>query len=120
MSYILHIAVRTAWEEASVAGIYTADTLESEGFIHCSNLHQLIPVANFRFRGRTDLVLLCINRLKVDAEIRDENLEGGDSLFPHIYGPLNIDAVINVFDFTPRSDGCFPLPNKLNVIDEKG
>ena len=120
MSYILHIAVRTAWDKASVVGSYTADTLESEGFIHCSNPHQLISVANFRFCGRSDLVLLCINRLKVYAEIRDENLEGGDSLFPHIYGPLNIDAVVNVFDFTPGSDGCFALPKELNMIEGKG
>ena len=114
MTTLLHIAIRDEWENAKASGSYQADTLGSEGFIHCSKPHQLITVANFRFRGRTDLVLLHLDRAKVEAEIREENLEGGEELFPHIYGPLNLDAVIDVFDFQPQTDGSFVLPDRLH------
>ena len=119
MNIILHIAQRNAWDKAKALRSYQGDTLESEGYMHCSTPEQLIPVANRLFRGRTDLVLLCIDRPKVEAEIRDENLEGGSTLFPHIYGPLNINAVIDVFDFTPQADGSFVLPQALNKADQR-
>lgn len=115
MTYIFHIAMATEWHKAKLSGSYTADTLASEGFIHCSKSDQLIRVANFLFRGRTDLVLLCVDRSKVKAEIRDENLEGGDDQFPHIYGPLNLDAVTKVFDFVPELDGCFAFSEEMRL-----
>ncbi len=114
MNNILHVAEQYHWDKAKALGKYRGDTLESQGYIHCSKPDQLIRVANFLFRGRTDLVLLCIDRSKVGPEIRDENLEGGDKLFPHIYGPLNIDAVIEVLDFKPQANGNFVLPEALN------
>jgi uncharacterized protein (DUF952 family) len=113
MTTILHIARKTDWEQARAEGSYRADTLASEGFIHCSTPEQVIPVANHLFRGQPDLVLLVIDRDKVEAPIRDENLEGGTALFPHIYGPLNLDAVVDVLDFPPRTDGSFELSSKL-------
>ncbi len=76
-------------------------------------------MANFLFCGQTDLVLLCIDSRKVGADIRDENLEGGDNLFPHIYGPLNIDAVIKVLDFQPQANGTFVLPKALREMAEE-
>jgi uncharacterized protein (DUF952 family) len=114
MNIILHVAKQDLWEKARASGSYRGDTLESQGFIHCSRPDQLIRVANFVFRGRTDLVLLCIDRSRVEPEIRDENLEGGDELFPHIYGPLNLDAAIEVLDFQPQADGSFVLPETLD------
>jgi len=110
MSAILHITRQADWEQAQTQGSYRADTLASQGFIHCSRPEQVIPVANHLFRGQTDLVLLVIDRDKVRAPIRDENLEGGESLYPHIYGSLNLDAVVDVLDFPPRADGSFMLP----------
>lgn len=113
MATILHIAKRKDWQEARACGSYRGDTLASQGFIHCSTPEQVIPVANAVFRGQDDLVLLCIDTAKVDAEIRHENLEGGDELYPHVYGPLNIDAVVSVLSFEPQADGTFALPERL-------
>jgi len=59
------------------------------------------------------LVLLCIDRERVAAPVREENLEGGADQFPHIYGPLNPDAVYQVINFVPGSDGLFELPAEL-------
>ncbi len=67
-------------------------------------------MANTRFRGRTDLLLLSIDTDRVSAEIRYENLEGGEQLFPHIYGELAHEAVIRVAEFKPEAHGRFKLP----------
>ena len=110
MSVIYHIATRADWAAAKAAGAYTADSLASEGFIHCSTAGQVIATANRIFRGQRDLVLLDIDSARVEPEIRYENLEGGVQLFPHIYGALSVDAVVAVHDFPPSADGSFALP----------
>ena len=56
MALIFHITTAAAWEQARAAGAYTADSLATEGFIHCSDPHQVAWVANTRFRGRSDLI----------------------------------------------------------------
>jgi uncharacterized protein (DUF952 family) len=110
MTLILHITKREEWEKAKLAGFYRADSLDSEGFIHCSTLTQVIKVANFRFRSQGDLVLLCIDSQKVEADIR---YEGVEDLFPHVYGALNVDAVLKVVEFVCAEDGFFELPQEV-------
>jgi len=107
---IFHITKRDAWTRAKAEGSYRTEMFPIEGFIHCSTADQVIQVANIRFRGQTGLVLLSIDTDRVTAEIIYENLEGGSQLFPHIYGELNIDAVIQVAEFEPGADGHFTLP----------
>ncbi len=112
MEPILHIATREGWEQAQRRGVYHGDTLAAEGFIHCSTPHQVARVANARFRGVTGLVLLCIDPSQVGPEIRYEESEP-DERFPHIYGPLNADAVSNVVAFEPGPDGTFIVPTGI-------
>lgn len=107
---LLHITTRAAWEGARAEGFYTTPTLAAEGFIHCSEPRQVVRVANERFRGQRGLVLLEIDPSRVGPEIRYENTEGGEELFPHIYGPLNLDAVARVLAFEPGEGGTFALP----------
>ena len=64
-------------------------------------------------------MLLCIDTDKVTAEIRYENLEGGRELFPHIYGEINTDAVVQVEEFEPGSQGYFALPAMLALQENK-
>ena len=109
MSTILHITKRLEWENAQKMGCYEAESLRTQGFIHCSTTDQIIEVANFLFRGQPDLVLLYIDTDKLISQVRYENLENGKTLFPHIYGPLNLEAVIKARDFQPRCDGTFAL-----------
>lgn len=101
------------WEQALQVGRYEADSLGAQGFIHCSKPEQVVSVANIKFCGQKGLVLLCIDTDKVASEIRYENCEGGNELFPHIYGPLDLDAVTYVCEFQPLSDGMFELPEGL-------
>jgi uncharacterized protein (DUF952 family) len=107
---IIHIASRDEWEASAGPGLYDGPTLASEGFIHCSTSEQVIPVANRLFRGRHDLVLLIIDEERLSAEVRPENLEGGAEFYPHIYGPIECAAVLEVLPFPPDPDGGFTLP----------
>ena len=95
---IFHIAFATDWEDAQRSGAYAQSTvgrtLEEEGFIHCSYADQVAGVANFAYSDVTDpLVLLTIDPARVGPYIQVDNG------FPHIYGPLDVDAVIEVRDF---------------------
>lgn len=109
MAIITHFTHRSSWETATQAGTYTGDTLVTEGFIHCSTPEQVIAVANRIARSWDDAVLLWIDEAKVNAKIVYENLEGGEALFPHIYGPLNMDAVLEVTPFLKDEKGEYTL-----------
>lgn len=114
MSIILHITKQEQWQQAKQSGMYRGDTLDTEGFIHCSTPQQIIRTANRFFENQKGLVLLCIAPDQVQAEIK---YEGADNdLFPHIYGPLNIDAVDREIEFQPGEDGKFEMPDAIADI----
>ncbi len=115
--YILHITRREQWGEAKREGYYKGDTLGSQGFIHFSKPHQVEEVANFLFQGQKDLVLLLVDTSKVQAEIRYETV--GNEVFPHLYGPLNTDAVIEVLDLVPDDAGKFQPPRGVRLLDKR-
>ena len=108
---IFHIAVAREWADATTA--YRPEDLEDEGFIHCSTASQVMKVARRLFRGRADLVLLRIDPDLVDPEIRLENLDGGDELYPHIYGELDLSAVTGLEPLAVGEDGEFITPTLL-------
>ena len=108
---IFHIAVAREWADATTA--YRPEDFEDDGFIHCSTASQVMKVARRRFRGRADLVLLRIDPDLVDPEIRLENLDGGDELYPHIYGELDLSAVTGLEPLAVGVDGEFITPTLL-------
>ncbi|NTU84914.1 MAG: DUF952 domain-containing protein [Chloroflexales bacterium] len=112
MPIIYHITQADAWERARRAGAYSADSLASEGFIHFSTREQVLWVAGRFYGGQTGLVLLAVEAGRLVAELRYEESEPGQR-FPHLYGPLNLDAVVAARPFTPAPDGSFSLPESL-------
>lgn len=108
---IVHFCPRAAWEAARADGRYAADTLATQGFIHCSTPERVHVPANALARGRTDLVLLEIDEARLPSppawEAGDPPDPGG-ALFPHVYGPIPVDAVVAVHDYPPGPDGTFP------------
>ena len=107
---ILHFCPRETWTAAQLAGEYAADSLVSEGFIHCSTAQQVHVPATTLARGRTDLVLLEIDESLLPEPPRYEPGDLGDPaspLFPHIYGPIPLAAVIRIREWRPEPDGSF-------------
>ena len=102
---IVHLSTQADWQSAQSSGFLRPASLASEGFVHCSRPDQILAVANAFFRGQRDLVLLEILPAGVHAEIRLDAVE--NHFFPHIYGPLNTDAVKAVRAFVPDADGFF-------------
>lgn len=109
---ILHITTRAAWGAAQRAGRYEAPSLAEEGFIHLSSPDQVTRVADARFRGTPDLVLLCVAPERLTAPVRHETSDAGAETFPHLYGPLDLDAVLAVVAFPEGPDG-FELPAEV-------
>ena len=89
---LFHITPRAAWRAAQRAGVYRAPSLDEVGFIHLSTEDQWRGTLKRWFAGATDLVLLEIDGDRVAAPVR---FEGG---FPHLYGELELAAVIAVHD----------------------
>lgn len=115
---IYHITSRPAWDEARERGNYRAESLETEGFIHCSSESQVLPVAENFYMGQRGLLLLVIEPELLSSALKWEPPSGGipppgvseDDLFPHVYGPINLDAVVQVFDLESDRDGKYKLP----------
>jgi len=101
MPVIYHITNAAQWEEAQQQGQYEATSLREEGFIHCSEERQLSGVLDRYFIGKTDLVKLIIDTDKLTSRYVQEWSPSVQDTFPHIYGPINLDAVIGTETITP-------------------
>jgi uncharacterized protein (DUF952 family) len=112
---LFHIADRAAWTEATAAGEYRVSTrgltLEEQGYIHCSERHQVRGVAEQFYADADDLVILVIDSALVPHPIRYEAPAPGAELYPHIYGPLPVAAVTSVIPVTRDPAGRFILPD---------
>ncbi|MDB5178820.1 MAG: hypothetical protein JWN01_763 [Patescibacteria group bacterium] len=118
MKTIVAITRQDVWQQALKAGQYTQSTVDSTlaevGFIHCSFPDQTLEIANRRFINRDGLVLLLIDEDKVKPPIKHEGaLSGRAGTFPHIYGPLNVDAVYATILLEKDKEGMFVEPDKI-------
>ncbi|MFI5931344.1 DUF952 domain-containing protein [Actinoplanes sp. NPDC051494] len=107
---IVHFCPRADWEAALETGTYRAESLATQGFIHCSTPEQAPIPATMLARGRTDLVLLVLDdTLPMVWEDGDPPDPGGMQ-FPHLYAPIPVTAVTAVHDWQPEPDGSFRTP----------
>ncbi len=109
------------WEQAQRTGEYTqstlTSTLEEVGFIHCSFPDQTLEIVNRKFRDRNDLVLLLVDVTKVKPTIKYEDAPSGrPGTFPHVYGPLNVDAVYAIVSLERDSEGVFITPAEFRPL----
>jgi uncharacterized protein (DUF952 family) len=93
---IFHVTTRKEWEDAILKGYYEAASLATEGFIHCSEAEQVAGVLDRYFPGKFDLLKLSIDPSRLQCELRYEHSPSVDQHFPHVYGRINLDAVIMV------------------------
>jgi uncharacterized protein (DUF952 family) len=94
MRRIYHLVPGSTWQQAP-EGPYRAGSLASEGFIHCSNRDQVAAAANRFYANEADLLVLAIDVERLTSPVRDEEAGTGER-FPHIYGPINREAVVEV------------------------
>ena len=92
---IFHITTREVWEQQKPSGRYRHASLDTEGFIHCSDEGQVEPTWRRIFGAQSGLIVLEINVEQLESELRYEEGEP-DEMYPHIYGPINVDAVASV------------------------
>lgn len=107
---IFHMLPKVIWQQQLSDQPYAGDTLATEGFIHCTGeADRLLLVANTWYADRPgDWLILCIDEKLVVADLRWEENHG--HIFPHIYGPLNLDAIVDIIAFPRQPDGQFQLP----------
>jgi len=111
---IYHIATTEEWESGRRDGEYTPAAFETDGFIHLSTHNQIVDTANRYYGGRRNLVLLCVDPDAVTAPLRYEDLAGSGQRFPHLYGRLSLEAVVEVLAFPCEPDGSFSMPGGLS------
>ena len=91
---IYHLAFSSDWALAQDHGAYQAESLNAEGFIHCSKWAQVKPVFERFYRTSLGLWLLRIDVSELNSELVYENTEGGTELFPHVYGAIDLKAIV--------------------------
>ena len=107
---LLHLTTPATWRVALQAGSLVTSSLVGDGFIHLSAPAQVHLPANRLYAGRTDLVLLHVEPARLSSPIRWEPGVPGDPdamVFPHLYGPLPVTAVISVTSYEPDANGRF-------------
>ena len=92
--FIYHIALPEIWEQVRTEPLYRHESLAAEGFIHCSYEDQLDGVIGRYYADAEELVVLTIDTDRLAARLVAEPSTGGE-IYPHIYGPLNMSAVVN-------------------------
>jgi uncharacterized protein (DUF952 family) len=109
---VYHITSNSEWQTARTSGTYLPQGYSQDGFIHCSKKEQVIRTANRHYPGQKELVLLKIETDLIPSKVVEENLEGGSELFPHIYGPLPVAAVVAASPLNSTEQG-FIFPDVL-------
>ncbi|MDZ4795678.1 MAG: DUF952 domain-containing protein [Bacteroidota bacterium] len=96
MPLIYHVTTAADWKLAKEKCNYEHPSLEGEGFIHCSQDHQVAGVLERYFAGQTNLLKLVIDTDKLSSKFVFDWSPSTADTFPHVYGPINIDAVTEV------------------------
>ncbi len=107
---LYHIAMPDDWATAQRTGQYTASTrgrtLAEEGYIHCSFAEQVTATAT-RFYGDVEkVVLLKIDPDRLSSAVVSEDLAGSGEAFPHVYGPIDLAAVVSATPSAPADIRC--------------
>lgn len=111
MDWLLHITSEASWQgDRDSAEAYTPPSLDNEGFIHCSTPQQIERVANALFSRQPQLLLLVIDPRRLQASVVYEDCYAAGEAFPHLYGPLNLDAVRERILWQPTTGGLFNTP----------
>jgi len=105
--YIYLLSSQAEYQQALNAGTLIRDSLKSEGFIHATPKSQLNRLANKYYKEKLSPLILMVDKKLITAQVKWEPATGG--LYPHIYGPLNINAVTKIEEISLAEDGNFHI-----------
>ena len=111
--YLLMTAAEV--DSARATGTWVSASFATEGFMHASPVDQLERVANKHYRQKLDVHVVCVRTDLLISELRWEPAAG--SLYPHIYGPLNFEAVVGTVPTERNPDGSFRIPAMIRIND---
>ncbi len=110
---IYKIVPETLWQEARAKGVFEGAAIDlTDGFIHFSTAKQVAETASRHFSGQTELLLIAVDGSALGDRLVHEPSRGGD-LFPHLYGPLPLAAVLWETPLSLGSDGEHQFPEIL-------
>ena len=89
---IYHIVLPEKWNSLDSSESYAAESLETEGFIHCSYGHQLDGVLERYYADAKEVVILELDTEKLTSRLMEEP-STNNQIYPHIYGPINRDCI---------------------------
>jgi uncharacterized protein (DUF952 family) len=115
VSIVVHALTKAEWDRFQESGEHRPESLGEEGFVHCSKPGQMVVVADTVHVDDESLWLLALEESRLDAPVRYETNDGGTSAFPHVYGPLTLDAVVDAFPFE-RDETGYRLPDELLAV----
>jgi len=107
MDALFHIADRSRWQAAADAGEYRAESLDAEGFIHCSFASQVASVANARYREAEELCVVELDPTRLAARVVVEDSYGSGIAYPHVYGPIETATAVRVHELVRGIDGDY-------------
>ena len=108
MDFIYHIVDPPSWAKSESDKNYYHPSLEKEGFIHCSTRAQLSATANLYFYGFEEITIVVLDPSLISSPLKYEPSRGGE-LFPHIYGPLNVNSVVEITKVRRGTNGDFVI-----------
>lgn len=108
---LFHVAKQNDYCESLNTGFYGEFSIKKDGFVHCSTIENLVEVANDNLKTiQENLIILCIETEKLRSKVKWEKRGSKGIEFPHVYGLINLDAVIKTVNFLKDKNGNFYLP----------
>ncbi|MDQ3322565.1 MAG: DUF952 domain-containing protein [Acidobacteriota bacterium] len=93
--FIYHIVLPETWEKFKDEKFYEAESLRSEGFIHCSFAEQVETVLRRYYKDAAKVLILTIKPEKLTSQLVNESSTGGE-IYPHVYGEINREAIVGI------------------------
>lgn len=116
---ILHCMKKSEWEKKKDKECWGQESIDANGFIHCSTIEYFWRVAPNFYNTAEEFVLVCIDEDKLKSEVKYEEWDNTGRCYPHIYGLVNNDAVVNVLPFLKGENGEYVKNKEFSHINNK-
>lgn len=113
---IIYTATPEEWDKIKTQTEFKSHDYDKEEFIHCCYPNQTTWVLNKHYRNEEKVIILTIDPKLLKSKWLSEDLKGKGEEFPHVYGSINVDSIIEVFEISPSKDGLFYENDKLRNL----